>query len=125
MWSTVHEIHARIFYTAQALGKLNEMHDAIFREIHVNNNRLTTDEQIQALFAKFGVGAEEFQKAFHSFTVEGQLRRAKDLTLRYEIRSVPILVVNGKYTTDAPGVKSHEIMFAVASELIAKERQKK
>jgi thiol:disulfide interchange protein DsbA len=125
MWSTVHEIHARLYYTAQALNKLPEMHEAIFREIHVNGNKLTTDEQIQALFGKFGVSAEQFQKAFRSFTVEGQLRRAKELTLRYEIRSVPILVVNGKYTTDAPGVKSHDDMFAVVNDLVAKERQKK
>jgi thiol:disulfide interchange protein DsbA len=125
MWSTAHEIHARLYYTAMALNKLTDMHDAIFREIHVNNNKLIDDEHIQALFAKYGVGAEQFQKAFRSFTVEGQLRRAKELTLRYEIRSVPILVVNGKYTTDAPGVKSVDDMFAVVNELVAKERQKK
>lgn len=125
MWSAVHEIHARLYYTAQALNKLPEMHEAIFREIHVNHNQLANDEQIQAFFAKFGVGTEEFQKAYHSFAVEGQLRRAKDLTLRYEIRSVPVLVVNGKYTTDAPGVKSQDEMLAIAGELIARERQKK
>jgi thiol:disulfide interchange protein DsbA len=108
------------------LNKLPEIHDAIFREIHVNGNPLATDQQIQALFQKFGVSAGDFQKAFRSFTVEGELQRAKELSQRYDIRSVPIFVVNGKFSTaDSPGIKSYDDMFAVMNELIAKERQRK
>lgn len=124
MWNPTNQIHARLYYTAQALGKLEEMHTAIFREIHVNNKTLTTEEEIQSFFAKFGVSAADFQKTFRSFAVEGQLKRAKDLTERYQVRSVPLMIVNGKFNSDAPGVKSFEDMLAVVGELIERERQR-
>lgn len=123
-WNPTHQIHARLFYTAQALGKIDEMHTAIFREIHIENRMLTTESEIQAFFARFGVSADEFQKTFRSFAVESQLKRAKELTERYQIRSVPLMIVNGKYSTDAPGIKSLNDMVAVTGELVERERQR-
>jgi thiol:disulfide interchange protein DsbA len=126
MWNPTNQIHARLFYTAQALNKLADMHDVIFREMHANKKMLTSEEEIQALFERFGVSAADFQKTFRSFAVEGQLRRAKDLTERYQVRGVPMMVVNGKYTTGTglPGVKTFEDMLAVVSELVERERQR-
>lgn len=123
-WNPTHQIHARLFYTAQALGKIDEMHTAIFREIHLENRMLTTESEIQAFFARFGVSADEFQKTFRSFAVESQLKRAKELTERYQIRSVPLMIVNGKYSTDAPGIKSLNDMVAVTGELVERERRR-
>jgi thiol:disulfide interchange protein DsbA len=123
MWNPTNQVHARLYYTAQALGKGEEMHAAVFREIHVNKNMLTTEEQIQEFFAKFGVSAADFQKTFRSFTVEGQLKRAKELTQRYEVRSVPMMIVNGKFNSDAPGVKTFDDMLAVVTELTERERR--
>ena len=34
--------HARLFYAAKALGVLDEAHDAVFREMHVQRQRLDT-----------------------------------------------------------------------------------
>jgi thiol:disulfide interchange protein DsbA len=123
MWNPTNQMHARLFYTAQALGKLEEMHTAIFREIHLNGKTLTTEDEIQSFFGKFGVSAGDFQKTFRSFAVEGQLKRARDLTQRYQIRSVPVMVVNGKFSSDAPGIKNFEDMLAVVSDLVERERQ--
>lgn len=123
MWNPTNQMHARLFYTAQALGKLDEMHAAIFREIHLNGKTLSTEEEIQSFFGKFGVNAGDFKKTFRSFAVEGQLKRAMDLTQRYQIRSVPVMVVNGKFSSDAPGIKSFEDMLAVVGDLVERERQ--
>lgn len=124
MWNPTHQMHARIYYTAQALGKLADMHTAVFREIHLNKNMLTTEAEIQALFEKFGVSASDFQKTFRSFAVESQLKRAKELTQRYEVRSVPLIVVNGKYSTDAPGIKNFQDELNVTTELTERERRR-
>jgi thiol:disulfide interchange protein DsbA len=124
MWNPTNQIHARVYYAAQALGKLEEMHTPIFREIHVNGKTLTTEEEIENFFGKFGVSSADFQKAFRSFAVESQLKRAKDLTQRYEVRSVPLLIVNGRYSTDAPGLKNYDDMLAVVGELIERERRR-
>ncbi|MCC7257581.1 MAG: thiol:disulfide interchange protein DsbA/DsbL [Gammaproteobacteria bacterium] len=124
MWNPTNQIHARIFYTAQALGKLEEIHTAVFREMHVEKNMVTDEAEIQALFERNGVSAADFQKTFRSFAVEGQLKRAKDLTARYQIRSVPQLIVNGKYAANGPGIHDYDEMLAVVSELIERERRR-
>jgi thiol:disulfide interchange protein DsbA len=124
MWNATNEVHARIFYTAQALGKVDQMHPAIFRAIHVDNKPLTDEQEIQKFFAQFGVSAEDFNKTFHSFAVDSQLQRARNLTARYKVAGVPLLIVNGKYAANGPEIHSHEDMLAVTDELIARERQR-
>jgi len=123
MWNPTNQIHARMFYTAEALDKLDEMHEAIFREMHINNQSLTTEASIQDLFLNFGVSEEEFKNTFRSFAIESKLKRAKNLTQRYRIQSVPILVTNGKYLATGPDVKNFEDMLAVTDELIEREQQ--
>jgi len=123
MWNPTNEIHARLFFTVEALGKLDEIHPAIFNEIHLNKNMLTTEAGIMKFVGKHGISAEDFKKTFRSFAVESKLKRAKNLTQRYRIQSVPLLVINGKYLTTGDGVKSFSDMLAVADELIAREQQ--
>ncbi len=123
MWNPTNEIHARMFYTIEALGKLDELHAEIFREMHLNKNMLTTESAIMAFVGKHGISTEDFKKTFRSFAVESKLKRAKNLTQRYRIQSVPLLVINGKYLTTGEGIKNFDEMLAVADELIAREMQ--
>ena len=93
-------LHARAFYTAEALGKGAEMHSAFFREIHERGNMLDSEAKLQEFFGRFGVDAAAFKTTFDSFAVQAKLQRADELSRRYRIRSVPTIIVNGKYTTD-------------------------
>lgn len=122
MWNPTNEIHARMYYTAEALGKLDEMHQAFFTALHRDGKTLTREDDIRKVFADFGVSEDEFDNTFRSFAVESKLNRAKSLTQRYRIRSVPVIVVDGKYVVDGPEVKSYSDMLAVTDELVAKER---
>ncbi|MFW2405839.1 MAG: thiol:disulfide interchange protein DsbA/DsbL [Gammaproteobacteria bacterium] len=122
MWNPTNEIHARVFYTADALGVLDEIHTAVFKEMHLNRKPLTSEADIEALFETYGVSSEDFQKTFRSFPVETKLKKAKTLTQRYRIQSVPLLVVNGKYVVTGPGIKNFEDMISVGEELIALEQ---
>ena len=83
---------------------------------------LTSEAEIRSFFTDFGVSKEEFDNTFRSFTVESKLTQAKNLTQRYRIRSVPVIVVDGKYVVDGPEVKSYSDMLGVTDELVAKER---
>jgi thiol:disulfide interchange protein DsbA len=122
VWSPTHQIHARIMYTAEALGKLDEMHTGIFEEMHQKGNKLTTEDELVELFAQYGVSEEDFLEAFNSFGVSSSVKRAENLGRRYNIRSVPVIVVNGKYATDAPEIRSYDEMIGVTSELVERER---
>lgn len=121
MWNDTLRMHARLFYTAEALGKLDELHSTIFREIHVNNDPLSTVEQMTAFFKKHGVSSDEFQKAFASFAVESKLQRADFLNRRFLINSVPQLAINGKYLTDEGMAGGEPELFQVVQELAAHE----
>jgi thiol:disulfide interchange protein DsbA len=64
VWDPLLQMHARAFYTAEALGKGEEMHAEFFREIHERRNRLDTEAKLQEFFGRFGVDAAAFKAAF-------------------------------------------------------------
>jgi len=121
-WNDLLKTHARVFYTAELLGKLPALHADIFREINVKGNHLDTPESIEAYFVSRGVPKADFEKAFASFAVESKLRRADDLNRRYRITGTPTVIVNGKYMTDVGMAGSEESLFQVINALAAKDR---
>jgi thiol:disulfide interchange protein DsbA len=123
VWNPTLQIHARAFYTAEALEKGDEMHAEFFREIHERRNGLDTEIALQEFFGRFDVDAEAFKSAFDSFAVQAKLQRADELSRRYRISSVPTIIVNGKYTTDGPMVGSYEALLQLVDELTVAERE--
>lgn len=121
MWNDATRMHARVFFTAELLGKLEQLHTPIFREINVKGNQLNTVEKITAFFKEHGVSTDEFQKAFSSFAVENKLQRADFLNRRYRIESVPTVIVNGKYKTDVTMAGGEPQLFGLIGELAAHE----
>jgi protein dithiol oxidoreductase (disulfide-forming) len=121
MWNDSTRMHARVFYTAELLGKLDQLHTLIFREIHVTGNQLNSIDKISAFFQQHGVSKDEFTKAFSSFAVESKLQRADLMNRRYRINSVPAVVVNGKYSTDVSAAGDESKLFGVIEELAAHE----
>jgi thiol:disulfide interchange protein DsbA len=121
MWNDITRMHARVYFTAQALGKLDQLHPLIFREIHVNGNQLNTHDRISAFFTEHGVSAEDFDKTFSSFAVENQLQRADFLNRRFRVDSVPLVVVNGKYKTDLSSAGGEAQLFTLINELATHE----
>ena len=122
VWNPLLQIHARAFYAARALNVSDELHTAFFREIHINRNGLDSQEALADFFASHGVSADDFNSAFESFAVNNFMNRADDLSRRYRIGSVPTVVVNGKYTSDAGMAGSYEDLMELIDELIAMER---
>ncbi len=113
--------HSRAFYAAEALGVTEDVHEAFFAEIHVRKNRLANEDALVKFFASQGVDADKFRDALNSFSVDTNLRRADDLARRYRITSVPALVVNGKYVTQASMAKSLPRLRQILDYLVAKE----
>lgn len=94
---------ARAYYTAEALGKVEEIHQPLFHAIHNEKRRFTTEQSLSEFFAEHGVPPEDFRKAYHSFTVDNKVRRARLMTKRYQTQGTPSVVIAGKYRTD-PGM---------------------
>ena len=121
VWNPLLQVHARAFYTAEALGKGAEMHSEFFREIHERGNALDTEQKLQEFFGRFGVDATAFKTAFDSFAVHAKLQRADELNRRYRIGGVPSLIVNGKYTTEGGQTANYEDLLELANVLAAAE----
>lgn len=121
-WNEITRFHARLFYTAEALGKLEAVHTPIFREIHTAENPLNTVDRVSAFFAAHGVSKADYQKTFASFAVESKLQRADVLNRRYRVQGTPHFVVNGKYTTDTASAGGESQLLQLLSELAARER---
>jgi thiol:disulfide interchange protein DsbA len=121
VWNPLLKLHARAFYTAEALGKGAEMHSEFFREIHERGNALDSEGKLQEFFGRFGVDATAFKTTFDSFAVQAKLQRADELNRRYRISGVPTLIINGKYTTEGGQTSSYEELLELATELAASE----
>jgi thiol:disulfide interchange protein DsbA len=113
MFNAVAELHARAYYTAEALGKLDAMHDAFYDEIHERGNSLASRAALAEFFRRFGVDAATFDATFDSIEVDGLMRHAVALNREYGIHSTPTLVVAGRYSTR---------MLAVVDQLVAETR---
>jgi thiol:disulfide interchange protein DsbA len=121
-WNDMLKTHARLFYTAEMLGKLPELHQEIFREINVRGNHLETSAKIEAFFTSHGVAKADFDKVFNSFGIESKVRKAEDLNKRYKITGTPTFIVNGKWVTDVRMAGSEPQLFRVLSQLSAQEK---
>jgi thiol:disulfide interchange protein DsbA len=130
MWNEMTRAHARLFYTIEALGKLEQLHALVFREIHLNGNVLAdadpakTEQLQRAFLLANGVSAAEFDNAYRSFDVDSKLRLAEDLTRRYRATGVPLLVVNGKYTADVGTAGGEPELTQLVSDLAASEHRR-
>ena len=116
------KIHAQVFYTAEALGALDVLHEPIFNAINVQGNRLQNERQIGALFAEHGISQERFEQTFNSFSVRTKVNQAESRMSDYQIRSTPNMIVNGKYLiTTGANVPTQQEMLNVVKFLVDKE----
>jgi thiol:disulfide interchange protein DsbA len=133
LWSESHRSLARLYYTLESMGKLDQLHSEIFKEIHVNGNPLVgadpnnaaQAERIQTAFVvKHGISEAEFTKAYHSMPVDLALQRADELVQRYRVDSVPRFIVNGKYVADVSTAGSPERLISLIGDLAAQEHKR-
>jgi len=113
----------------EALNKLEALHSVVFHEIHVNNNLLVdrdpekTEKLHRAFLKANGVPEAEFDRTYRSFSVESKLQRAEQLTHRYRVTGVPMMVVNGKYTADVGSAGSEPQLVTLVNDLAAAEHK--
>jgi protein dithiol oxidoreductase (disulfide-forming) len=132
-WNEGHRSLAHLFYALEAMGKLNDVHGEIFKEIQVNGNPLigpdpnnaASAERTQVSFIKkLGLSDVAFEKAYNEdMNVQTAMQRADQLVERYRVTAVPTFVVNGKYTTDVTMAGGPEKLMSLLSDLAAQEHR--
>ena len=126
MWGPAHRAHARLFYTLQALNR-SDLFEKAFDTIQQKHEPLIAQSEdetlkLQEAFAKDnGITPDDYAKAYNSFTVNSNLQRAEQLTQRYQVQGVPLVVVNGKYSTDVAKAGGPQQLIQIIDDLAASE----
>ncbi len=123
IWNKPMELHARAFYTAQALGVLDKMHPVLFQAMNVDRKRLQSEDEIRQLFVAHGVSAEDFDKAYNSFGVGSQVRQADARARAAKITGTPEMMVAGKYRISTRKAGGQAKMLELANYLVDQERK--
>jgi thiol:disulfide interchange protein DsbA len=127
MFNQLAALHAKLYYTEVFLAQTGKLKDQaafrnmVFEEYHRRGNRLTSQTAIQRLFARVGISEDDFNRTWNSFEVDQALRRAREMAINYGVASVPMIVVNGKYTTDAGSAGSYPKLIELIDELTVRE----
>ncbi len=113
----------RLYYTLEALNKVDDLHGKVFRAIHAERQSLTSDDAIIAWAEKQGLDKAKFTEAFRSFSVASKLRRATQLQDAYKVEGVPALGIAGRYYTDGSLAGSMDRALSVTDVLLADARK--
>ena len=120
MWT-----HARLFYTAKALGSLDQLHNAFFEAMHKNNKPLLNKSEIAKLVTDNGLDGDAFVKTMDSFGVNAQVEQADARQRTYKITGTPEMVVGGYYHVSATKAGSQQAMLQTVDYLIDRIRSGK
>ena len=113
---------AKAYYVAESLGVLDKVHIPIFAAIHDRRRNLNSEQALQKLFNEYaGVSQADFAKTYNSFAIATKINRAKEMTSRYGITGVPVVIVNGKYRLNSEKTDGYDNMMLIINYLVEKE----
>ena len=103
------EFDARVFYTFEALGVTDILHDAYFDAIHKERRSFVTEEQVASWATDYGVDQQLILDTFaNSFYVNSKVEAARSITRAYETDGVPTIIIDGKYRTKVSLAGGHD-----------------
>ena len=114
--------HAKLYYALKQMDKIDQVHNLIFEEIHLEDNRLNTEQQMIDFLGKHGIDTDKFIEKYNSFGTEARIKKASNLAKKYQIDSVPTLIINGKFLTSGSYVSSYDELYSVVNLLVERER---
>ncbi|MBL8522958.1 MAG: thiol:disulfide interchange protein DsbA/DsbL [Betaproteobacteria bacterium] len=109
-----------IFYTLEAMGLVEKLHQKIFDAVNVENVNLGAPALLNKWLEKQGVDPKKYEEVQKSFSVDNKIKRARNMAQDYKIAATPTLVVNGRFLLEQAG--SSERMFENTDRLIAEAR---
>ena len=115
----------RLYYTLEAMGKLDELHGKVFTAIHAERQVIDKEASIVAWAEKNGLDKARFQELYNSFSVQTKARRATQLQDAYKVQGVPALGIAGRYYTDGTLAGTMDRALQVTDYLVAEARKAK
>ena len=126
MWDRggVMKHHASVYYAAEALGVLEDVHPDVFDYL-AKDKMSTNQDDFAEIFASHGVSREDFEKAFSAFGTRSKVAQAERRTkTNYRIQGTPEMIVNGKYRVSSRTAGGQVEMLSVVGYLVELERNR-
>jgi protein dithiol oxidoreductase (disulfide-forming) len=114
----------QLFYTLEAMGKVDALHRKVFYAVHGERQRLETTAEIVAFAEKAGLDRQQFTDTFNSFAVQTKTKQATRLAEAYKIDGVPAMGIHGRFFTSGTLAGSPENALRVTEFLVAGLRKK-
>lgn len=112
----------KTYYTLEAMGLLEKMHQEVFDAIHIDRVRMNDENTLFAWMEKKGVDRKKFEDTFRSFAVQSKAQRSMQLSGAYGLDGVPALIVQGKYKPVPGASGSYGDVLVTVDKLIARVR---
>ena len=116
---------AKIYYTLEAIGEADRLHGAVYRSYHVEDLSIEQEKVIVEWAGKHGLDREKFMMIYRSDETRQKVERARKMTMDYDIRSMPTLIVDGRYLTSSDMTRSVPQVITVLDGLIRLARQQR
>jgi thiol:disulfide interchange protein DsbA len=113
---------ARAFYMIEALGNPDQMHEELFKAIQEDGLQINNEYSVVEFFTSQGVDRQEALGLYRSPEIMASVNQARIKTVKYGLRGVPAMIVNGKFKTAPFFVRNQEEMLEVLDALVEKER---
>lgn len=111
---------AKIYYTLEALGEESRLSPDVFIALHGKGLSLWQDTTFFDWAATRGLDRKKVEDMYNSFAIGGKVNRARMIAQSYQVQSVPLIVVDGKYVSNR--VPTHSAMPPLIDALVAKAR---
>lgn len=117
--------HARLFYTLEALGETDRLHQAVYHALHVEKDSLSTANASADWAARNGIDSTRWLAAYTSPEVDRKVEQARGLTRTYAIQGTPSVVVDGRYLTSSGMTETVAGVIPIVDGLIRLTRERR
>lgn len=97
----------RAYFALEKLGQAKRLHRPIYDVINFDGAQLTDEQKLFDWVARNGVERSRFVEAFNADDTGARVEAARKLTVDYNIRATPTMVVAGKYLFSSGQAGSH------------------
>ncbi len=122
-WDESTEFLARVYFTFDALGRLEDLHPLFWQDIM--GGKITSSDSLTAWLTQNKVDLNEWDKLYNSFAVNMSTKQAAQRWQDYQLDATPYIGVAGKYLTAPHLAGSRQKSMEVLNWLIDKERKER
>ena len=116
---------ARLHYTLESLGQIGRLHWPIYDNFHFDGMQLNDEKVMLEWVSKNGVDRDKFLAIYRSPEIQAKLDAVRKLMVTHDVRSVPAVVVDGKYLSTARMAGGTRQLIQVVDNLVRLARKER